>query len=336
MRSARDPEPGRAPHIPVLLKPLLAAVAPVRGLWLDGTFGAGGYTKGLLAAGADCVIGVDRDPLALEMAAPWAGEYGDRLRLVQGNFSELDTHAGELLDGVVLDLGVSSMQIDMAERGFSFQKDGPLDMRMSQSGESAADIVNEASETKLADILYHFGEERASRRIAHAIVDARTTDPITTTLRLAEIVAKCLPRPKPGQSHPATRSFQALRIAVNAEFSELVQGLAAAERALKPGGLLAVVTFHSLEDRVVKRFFQQAAGEEPNSNRYAPVKSTTTARFDLVTRKAVGPDDEELDVNPRSRSAKLRVARRTAAAAAAPDARKLDAPDLPQTKKGRR
>ena len=335
MSSARDPEPGRAPHIPVLLTPLLNAVAPVRGLWLDGTFGAGGYTKGLLAAGADCVIGVDRDPLALQMAAPWAGEFGDRLRLVQGNFSELDTHAGALLDGVVLDLGVSSMQIDMAERGFSFQKDGPLDMRMSQSGESAADIVNEASETRLADILYHFGEERASRCIAHAIVEQRA-DPILTTLRLADIVAKCLPRPKPGQSHPATRSFQALRIAVNTEFSELVQGLGAAERALKPGGLLAVVTFHSLEDRVVKRFFQQAAGEEPNSNRYAPVKSITTARFDLVTRKAVGPDDDELERNPRSRSAKLRVARRTAAPAAAPDASKLDAPDLPQTKKGRR
>ena len=337
MKPPRDPEPGRAPHIPVLLRPLLAAVAPVRGLWLDGTFGAGGYTRGLLAAGADCVIGVDRDPLALQMAAPWAGEYGDKLRLVAGNFSALDTLAGEPLDGIVLDLGVSSMQIDMAERGFSFQKDGPLDMRMSQSGESAADIVNEASEERLADILYHFGEERASRRIAKAIVEARTAEPITTTLRLAEIVSKCLPRPKPGQSHPATRSFQALRIAVNEEFSELVQGLAAAERALKPGGLLAVVTFHSLEDRIVKRFFQQAAGEEPNSNRYAPVKSTTTARFDLVTRKAVGPDDDELDENPRARSAKLRVARRTAAPAKAIEGAALDAPDLPQTtRKGRR
>lgn len=336
MTAARDPAAGRSPHIPVLLRPLLAAVAPVRGLWLDGTFGAGGYTRGLLEAGADCVIGVDRDPLALELAAPWAGAYGDRLRLVQGNFSELDQHAGAQLDGVVLDLGVSSMQIDMAERGFSFQKDGPLDMRMSQSGESAADIVNTASEERIADILYHFGEERASRRIAHAIVAARATDPITTTLRLAEIVSKCLPRPKPGQSHPATRSFQALRIAVNAEFSELVQGLGAAERALKPGGLLAVVTFHSLEDRVVKRFFQAASGEEPNSNRYAPAKSGTTARFELVTRKAVGPDDQELEENPRARSAKLRVARRTAAPAMAPDAAKLDAPDLPQTKKGRR
>ncbi|MGV8952549.1 MAG: 16S rRNA (cytosine(1402)-N(4))-methyltransferase RsmH [Cypionkella sp.] len=337
MAETSDHPIGRAPHIPVLLRPLLTAVAPVRGLWLDGTFGAGGYSRGLLAAGADCVIGVDRDPLALEMAAAWVGEYGDRLRLVAGNFSDMDQHAGALLDGVVLDLGVSSMQIDLAERGFSFQKDGPLDMRMSQSGTSAADLVNTASEETLANILYHFGEERASRRIAHAIVEARAAAPITTTLRLAEIVAKCLPRPKPGQSHPATRSFQALRIAVNEEFAQLVQGLSAAERALKPGGLLAVVTFHSLEDRVVKRFFQQAAGEEPNANRYAPVKSETTARFDLVTRKAIGPDDAELEENPRARSAKLRVARRTAAPAVAVDAASLNAPDLPtSSKKGRR
>lgn len=337
MDPIRDQNIGRSAHIPVLLRPLLAACAPVRGLWLDGTFGAGGYTQGLLHAGADAVIGVDRDPLALEMAAPWAGQYGDRLRLVAGNFSDMDQHAGVALDGVVLDLGVSSMQIDQADRGFSFQKDGPLDMRMSQSGESAADIVNTASEQRLADILYHFGEERASRRIAHAIVEARA-EPITTTLRLAEIVAKCLPRPKPGQSHPATRSFQALRIAVNEEFSQLVQGLLAAERALKPGGLLAVVTFHSLEDRVVKRFFQQASGEEPNSNRYAPVKENTTARFELVTRKAIGPDEQELEENPRARSAKLRVARRTAAPAKSIDGAALDAPDLPKpsSKKGHR
>jgi 16S rRNA (cytosine1402-N4)-methyltransferase len=329
--------PNRPPHIPVLLRPLLAAVAPVSGTWLDGTFGAGGYAKGLLAAGATHVIGVDRDPLALEMAAIWAADYGDRLSLKQGNFSDLDQFASTLLDGIVLDLGVSSMQIDLAARGFSFQKDGPLDMRMSQSGPSAADIVNEASEQRLADILYHFGEERASRKIAHFIVATRAQNPITTTLRLAEIISKCLPRPKPGQSHPATRSFQALRIAVNAEFSELVQGLGAAERALKPGGLLAVVTFHSLEDRIVKRFFQQASGEEPNTNRYAPAKSNTTARFELVTRKAIGPDDAELEDNPRARSAKLRVARRTAAPAVAPDPARLDAPDLPQsTQKGRR
>lgn len=330
-----DQEIGRKPHIPVLLRPLLAAVAPVEGDWLDGTFGAGGYARGLLEAGAARVTGVDRDPLALEMAAGWAGDYGDRLRLVAGTFSELDIHAGGLLDGVVLDLGVSSMQLDRAERGFSFQKDGPLDMRMSQDGESAADLVNGADEGVLADILYHYGEERASRRIAKAIVEARAVEPITRTLRLAEIVAKCLPRPKPGQSHPATRSFQAIRIAVNTEFQELADGLQAAERALKPGGRLAVVTFHSLEDRIVKRFFQIASGTESNANRYAPAKADTTARFEMITRKAVAPDDDELAENPRARSAKLRVARRTHAPSApiAPDL--LGLPVI-QPKKGRR
>jgi 16S rRNA (cytosine1402-N4)-methyltransferase len=330
-----DQEIGRKPHIPVLLRPLLAAVAPVEGEWLDGTFGAGGYARGLLEAGAARVTGVDRDPLALEMAAGWAGDYGDRLRLVAGTFSELDIHAGGLLDGVVLDLGVSSMQLDRAERGFSFQKDGPLDMRMSQDGESAADLVNGADEGVLADILYHYGEERASRRIAKAIVEARAVEPITRTLRLAEIVAKCLPRPKPGQSHPATRSFQAIRIAVNTEFQELAAGLQAAERALKPGGRLAVVTFHSLEDRIVKRFFQIASGAESNANRYAPAKADTTARFEMITRKAVAPDEDELAENPRARSAKLRVARRTHAPSApiAPDL--LGLPVI-QPKKGRR
>ena len=330
-----DQEIGRKPHIPVLLRPLLAAVAPVEGDWLDGTFGAGGYARGLLEAGAGRVIGVDRDPLALEMAAGWAGEYGDRLRLVAGTFSELDIHAGGLLDGVVLDLGVSSMQRDRAERGFSFQKDGPLDMRMSQDGESAADLVNGAAEGVLADILYHYGEERASRRIARAIVEARTVEPITTTLRLAEIVAKCLPRPKPGQSHPATRSFQAIRIAVNTEFQELAEGLQAAERALKPGGRLAVVTFHSLEDRIVKRFFQIASGAEANANRYAPAKADQSARFEMVTKKAVGPDEEELAANPRARSAKLRVARRTHVLAARIAPAALGLPEF-QPKKGRR
>lgn len=344
MAQRRDPRRPRvvidpnAPHIPVLLGPILTHVAPVTGVWLDGTFGAGGYARGLLEAGAAQVIGIDRDPLALQMAATWADAYGDRLRLVAGNFSDLDAHAGQLLDGVVLDLGVSSMQIDQADRGFSFQKDGPLDMRMSQSGPSAADLVNTGSEAHLADILFHYGEERAARRIARAIVEARAIAAITTTLALSEIISKCLPRPKPGQSHPATRSFQALRIAVNAEFSELVAGLSAAERALKPGGLLAVVTFHSLEDRIVKRFFQAAAGEEPNANRYAPVKSNVTARFDLVTRKAIGPDLDELETNPRSRSAKLRIARRTSALAVSLDAAEVEAPVLPNetAKKGRR
>ena len=330
-----DQNIGRIPHIPVLLRPLLAAVAPVGGVWLDGTFGAGGYARGLLEAGADRVIGVDRDPLALEMAAAWAGSYGDRLRLVAGNFSALDTLAGEALDGVVLDLGVSSMQLDRAERGFSFQKDGPLDMRMSQDGESAADLVNGADEGVIADVLYHYGEERASRRIARAIVAERALQPITSTLRLAEIVAKCLPRPKPGQSHPATRSFQAIRIAVNTEFSELAEGLAAAERALRPGGRLAVVTFHSLEDRIVKRFFQIASGAESNANRYAPARVEDAARFEMITKKAVAPDDEELAQNPRARSAKLRVARRTDCPARPIDPGALGLPQI-QPKKGRR
>lgn len=330
---ARDPSQDRFPHVPVLLQPLLAAVAPVTGVWLDGTFGAGGYARGLLEAGAATVIGVDRDPLALELAAGWAGAYGDRLRLVAGNFSQLDRHAGGPLDGVVLDLGVSSMQLDRAERGFSFQHDGPLDMRMSQAGESAADLVNRVGEATLADILYLYGEERASRRIAHAIVAARASAPITTTRQLAGIVAKCLPRPKPGQIHPATRSFQAIRIAVNAEFGELAEGLAAAERALRPGGVLAVVTFHSLEDRIVKRFFQLRSGHAAQSSRYAPARAEDAPRFDLITRRAVTADAAELAANPRARSAKLRIGRRTAAPAGQVDWGALSVPQLPM--KGR-
>lgn len=319
--------PSDKPHIPVLLRPLLAAVAPVSGVWLDGTFGAGGYTKGLLDAGADKVIGVDRDPLAFEMAADWVGDYGDRLVMQPGVFSRMDEYAQDL-DGVVLDLGVSSMQLDLAERGFSFMKDGPLDMRMSQEGESAADLVNTATEEQLADILYHYGEERASRRIAKAIAKARAEELITTTLRLVQIIESCLPRPKPGQSHPATRSFQGLRIAVNAEYEELYQGLMAAERALKPGGQLAVVTFHSIEDRMVKRFFQSRAGKTGRANRYAPEIEQELPQFTLKTRKAVGPDDQELQENPRSRSAKLRVAIRTDAPSGEIDARAVGMPQL--------
>ena len=329
-----DPLPGRvedrSAHIPVLLRPILAAIAPVCGVWLDGTFGAGGYARGLLDAGAAKVIGIDRDPLAHQMAAPWAGQYGDRLKLVLGTFSDLDTLADEPLDGVVLDLGISSMQIDQPERGFSFQKDGPLDMRMSQSGQSAADIVNKGSEGEIADILYHYGEERASRRIARTIVEVRAKARFETTLQLAEVVARCLPRPKPGQSHPATRSFPALRIAVNAEFTELAQGLAAAERALKPDGLLVVVTFHSLEDRIVKRFLQLASGAESNTNRYAPARAETTARFTLINKRAIEADEEELAANPRSRSAKLRIARRTTAPSMAVAMEDIDVPLAPR------
>lgn len=314
------------PHIPVLLKPLLRAVEPVSGVWLDGTFGAGGYARGLLEAGADRVIGVDRDPLVFQMATGWAGEYGDRLRLVEGTFSDLDELAGEPLDGVVLDLGVSSMQLDLAERGFSFLRDGPLDMRMQQDGPSAADLLNTADEAVIADVLYHYGEERASRRIARAIVAAR---PLTRTSQLAEVVAACLPRPKPGQSHPATRSFQAVRIWVNDEFRQLVDGLSAAERALKPGGKLAVVSFHSLEDRIVKRFMQARSNTSGGGSRYAPVQDAAPAAFNMPFRRAIGPDPDEMDVNPRARSALLRVAIRTDAPAGSVDAGALAMPRLP-------
>jgi len=321
-----------SPHIPVLLRPLLRAVSPVKGTWLDGTFGAGGYSRALLDEGAEKVFGVDRDPLAFEMAAGWASEYGERLELVQGVFSRMDEYASDL-DGIVLDLGVSSMQLDQADRGFSFMKDGPLDMRMSQSGESAADIVNESSEAELADILFLFGEERASRRIAKAIVRERDVEPITRTLRLASIIEGCLPRSKPGQSHPATRSFQGLRIAVNNEYGELFEGLMAAERALKPGGQFAVVTFHSVEDRMVKRFLQARSGGEGRANRYAPEAEVVKPQFEMMGKKAIGPDDQELAENPRSRSAKLRVARRTDAPAGTVDPKKLG---MPMRKEARR
>jgi 16S rRNA (cytosine1402-N4)-methyltransferase len=324
-----------SPHIPVLLKPLLAAIAPVAGRWLDGTFGAGGYTRGLLEAGADKVYGVDRDPLAFEMAEDWIGDFAGRIEFIADVFSNMDAHAQDL-DGVVLDLGVSSMQLDLAERGFSFMKDGPLDMRMSQSGPSAADLVNESSEEEIADILFHYGEERASRRIARAIVKARADQPFKTTLELAEIIEKNLPRTKPGQSHPATRSFQGLRIGVNNEYGELLNGLMAAERALKPGGLLAVVTFHSIEDRMVKKFMAERAGRTGGGNRYAPEVVQDAPAFELLTRKAVGPDDEELAINPRSRSAKLRVARRTDAPAGVVDGAKIGMPLLGGQKRGRK
>ncbi|MGR3435988.1 MAG: 16S rRNA (cytosine(1402)-N(4))-methyltransferase RsmH [Shimia sp.] len=320
-----------APHVPVLLDAILERCAPISGHWLDGTFGAGGYARGLLDAGADHVTGIDRDPTVFAMTVAWRETYGDRLTLVEDTFSNLADHARGL-QGVVLDLGVSSMQIDRPERGFSFQKDGPLDMRMGAEGPTAADLVNDVEEGALADILFHFGEERASRRIARAIVAAR---PLHSTLALAEVIEGCLPRPKPGQSHPATRSFQALRIAVNDEYAELRAGLVGAERALAPGGLLAVVTFHSVEDRMVKRFLQSRSGKAPRASRHAPDAAAPPAPWEIATRRAVAPNEAEIAANPRARSAKLRIARRTAAEAPAPDARALGQPILP-TPKGRR
>ena len=208
-----------APHVPVLLEPLIDRAGSIRGTWIDGTFGAGGYSDALLRAGARRVIGIDRDPSVLDQAGAMSAQWGDGLQLVCDTFDHLDDHADGPVDGVVLDLGVSSMQIDQAERGFSFQKDGPLDMRMGAEGRSAADLVRDLDQGALADILHHYGEERAARRIARAIVAARDAAPITTTRQLARIVEGCLPRPKPGQIHPATRSFQALRIAVNDEIA---------------------------------------------------------------------------------------------------------------------
>ncbi|MEM6375338.1 MAG: 16S rRNA (cytosine(1402)-N(4))-methyltransferase RsmH [Pseudomonadota bacterium] len=313
------------PHVPVLIDPLLNQAAPVSGHWVDGTLGAGGYARALLKAGASKVTGIDRDPAAHAMAEAWAPDFGDRLVLVQDNFSNLDQHAAGV-QGVVLDLGVSSMQIDQADRGFSFRHEGPLDMRMAQDGPSAADLVNALSETHLADTLFLYGEERASRRIARAIVKARAEAPITTTRALAHIIESVLPRARPGQSHPATRSFQAIRIAVNDEFEALVKGLHAAERALSPDGLLAVVTFHSIEDRIVKRYLQIKTGQIGGGSRYAPDILRPDPAFKQDRRKAIGPDQQELTQNPRARSAKLRLARRTAAPAAPIDGRLLGQP----------
>ncbi len=328
-----DPENSQTPHVPVLLTPILDRISPVTGVWLDGTFGAGGYARAILDAGAERLIGVDRDPEALERGAAWADEYGDRLQLVSGRFGDLDTIVGAgALDGVVLDIGVSSMQIDQAERGFSFMKDGPLDMRMEQSGPSAADIVNKAPEAVLADILFQFGEERASRKIAKAIVMDRKAKPFTTTRQLASMLERIMPRPKPGQPHAATRSFQALRIVVNDELGELARGLTAAEVALKDGGLLVVVTFHSLEDRMVKRFMQARSGAAPKGSRFTPLEDMDEPSFAKVTRKAIVGDTEELAANPRARSAKLRIARRTGAVAGVIEPREIGMPNLDITK----
>ncbi|MCC6305643.1 MAG: 16S rRNA (cytosine(1402)-N(4))-methyltransferase RsmH [Rhodobacteraceae bacterium] len=328
--------PPPSPHRPVLLTPLLARIAPVGGLWLDGTFGAGGYARALLAAGAARVIAVDRDPAALALADPWAGAWGDRLVRVRGNFRDLDRLAPAPLDGVVLDLGVSSMQLDTAGRGFSFLHDGPLDMRMSGEGTSAADLVNNAPEGRLADILRQFGEERAARRIARAILRARAEAPILTTGRLSAIVSACLPAPRAGAIHPATRTFQALRIAVNGELADLARGLAAAERALAPGGWLAVVSFHSLEDRIVKRFLAGAAGTAGRGSRHAPAAAApapAAATFRPVVPGGIVADAAERAANPRARSARLRLARRTAAPArpAAAPAATLGLPPLAAT-----
>jgi len=300
-----------APHVSVLRDEVVAALSPKPGdLMVDGTFGAGGYSRALLATGSR-VIAFDRDPTARRFAEG----LGDGFRLIEARFSEMDQDLEPgSVDGVTLDLGVSSMQLDEADRGFSFMRDGPLDMRMAADGPTAADLVNGAEQAELARILYVYGEERQSRRIAAAIVRRRAEQPFLRTLEFAEFVERVLGGRRGAKVHPATRTFQGLRIAVNEELAELEAGLVAAERILKTGGRLAVVTFHSLEDRIVKTFLTPRAGKTPGGSRHAPpVEAGAAPSFDLIFNGAKGPSEEETRANPRSRSAKLRAAIRTSA-----------------------
>ncbi len=308
------------PHIPVMLDEVLAALQPADGeVYVDGTFGAGGYTAALLDA-ADCaVIAIDRDSSARARAEELKEKYGERLQFVHGCFGDAEalvhTVGYDKVDGIVVDLGVSSMQLDQAARGFSFRFDGPLDMRMDQDGdgETAADVVNNYSEKNLADIIYRYGEERKSRRIAKAVVAARGKQKIETTFALADIVRSVVPRSPKDQSDPSTRTFQALRIYVNREMEELEKLLQAAVPLLKIGGRLVVVSFHSLEDGIAKRFMRQHAGMGESVSRHMPVPAgaPSQAYFSLPSRKAVFPSEHEISQNPRSRSARLRVAVRT-------------------------
>lgn len=332
--TARNPSPR---HVPVLLEEAMAALRPEPGgLYLDGTFGAGGYTRAILAHAGARVLALDRDPSAIEAGAAMAAEAGPALSLRQARFGALDEAAESAgagpLDGVVLDIGVSSMQLDEEKRGFSFRVDGPLDMRMEKHGPSAADIVNTADEETLADIFYLYGEERASRRLARAIVHDRAIMPFTRTKALADMMARVLPQQGSRDIHPATRSFQALRIAVNDELGELTRGLVAAERVLKPGGRLVVVTFHSLEDRIVKRFFATRAGRggtEIRSRHLPPAADAPPRSFQLGGRQPITASEAETARNPRSRSAKLRAGTRTEAPAMPADASLADLARLP-------
>ena len=303
------------PHIPVLLHEVVDGLAPVPGeRHVDCTFGAGGYTSAILERGAE-VAAFDRDPRAIEGGQTLVAQAGGRLILIEAPFSQLEQeleHRGLVpVDGLTMDIGVSSMQLDQAERGFSFQQEGPLDMRMAGEGMTAAEWLNSADEGDIADVLYQFGEEPRSRRVASAIVRAR---PLTTTTELANVVRKALGHKPHDKKDPSTRTFQAVRIFINRELDELAEGLAAAERVLKPGGRLAVVTFHSLEDRLVKRFLRERSGSEPAGSRHRPATGPRAEPSFETPAKAVKPSDEEVARNPRARSATLRVALRTAAA----------------------
>jgi 16S rRNA (cytosine1402-N4)-methyltransferase len=311
---------GPARHVPVLRAEVLRVLQPYAGgLYIDATFGAGGYTAALLEIPETRVLALDRDPIAIAAGAELVGRAEGRLTLVQARFGTLDTvaarHGLADFDGVVLDIGVSSMQIDDASRGFSFSQDGPLDMRMGCAGPSAADLVNTAPAEALADIFYHYGEERASRRIARALVAERAEAPFTTTARLAATIARVAPG-KPGAIHPATRAFQALRIAVNDELGELAEALSAAEAVLKEGGRLAVVTFHSLEDRIVKQFLAARSGRGQAPSRRLPGEAAPPPpTFVVEGKQPIVASAAELAENPRARSAKLRHGIRTGAPA---------------------
>lgn len=333
--TGRDTSPGvaggLARHIPVLVTQVVDLLA-VRdgGFYIDATFGAGGYTRAILAAadGAE-VLGLDRDRTAVALGADLVSAASGRLTLMESCFSALDEAAGGVAcaDGVVFDLGISSMQVDSGERGFSFRLDGPLDMRMSAEGPSAADLVAQASERDLASIIATLGEERHARAVARAIVRARAATPIRTTAALAAIVSGVV-RSRPGDIHPATRTFQALRMFINDELGELVAGLVAAERVLKPSGRLVIVSFHSLEDRLVKTFLLDRSST-PGVSRHQPDRPARPATFRLLTRKPITPETDEIAANPRARSAKLRAAERTDAPARADSTAALPLPALP-------
>lgn len=337
----RSTDTVRDRHIPVLLSEVVESLAPADDqLFIDGTFGAGGYSRAILDAANCRVLGFDRDITAVRAAAPMLAEFSDRLRLMNRPFSDMEQAARDVerevlgvpgdqyfVDGVVLDIGVSSMQLDQAERGFSFQNDGPLDMRMSaavdpltgnavDAGMSAADFVNTAEEEIIANVIYTYGEEHKSRSIARAIVRARTEKPFTRTLELADVVSRVFHGRKIDGRHPATRTFQALRIYVNDELGELATALHAAERILKPGGRLVVVTFHSLEDRIVKKFFSSRTGKESKGSRHLPEQSIKSERpsFQIFNGRPLTPSKGECEVNPRARSARLRAGIRTDAA----------------------
>ncbi len=326
---------GPARHIPVMLSEVLGALDPKSGdIIIDGTFGAGGYSEAILQA-ADCkIISIDRDAEAFRLGGQLAEKYPGRLMAVLGRYSEMEAIASsagfDQVDGVALDLGVSSMQLDEGERGFSFAKDGPLDMRMGEEGPTASDIVNTLAETDLARIIAVLGEERRARAIARAIVARRDEKPILRTAELADIVARVIGRKRDETKHPATRTFQAFRLYLNEELDELAKGLSAAERLLKVGGRLVVVTFHSLEDRIAKRFFASRSMPEPRGSRHLPEQKgeNRPPSFRLLNRRPVEPGKEEIRGNPRARSARLRAGERTEAPAHPLDLEALGVPPL--------